>query len=472
MQTDYSTLDGLTKIVRAKRAWMKLYWSSALLIVLGMYSFVLIKAVLDYFAYEVVTTITVRNEIPARMPTIMICNVNSLLTPTAVAFAKQIYTKYDMPISNNYLNFTYGQQTFARILNNKANILLPRSMVMAASLNLALSNDFRKTLSLSMQDMLISCTFNSVECTSDDFTWYNLPYFGYCFQFQPNTSSGISQTGKFHGLKMELFVGQATLVEQLAQKNGLHLYIVNETETFNFFKDSVEVAAGKETTILLNKKRIRKMQKPYGECTYDLTSVDSYSSELYALTFQIYGHYRQSDCFNTCFQAASIRRLGCYSSFFPYLRNSSTPACLKGLELFDSLAFYTKFFIGEVAENCTGCPLECDSEFYSLTTSSLAYPTQIYAKMLANQSQIQSRFNNISPTYGQLKQSLASVNINYNQLGYTQIKEIQKVTILDLVTNIGSALGLFVGVSFLSLFEIVELLIRLVSFMFHRCFLT
>ena len=144
------------------------------------------------------------------------------------------------------------------------------------------------------------------------------------------------------------------------------------------------------------------------------------------------------------------------------MSNSSSPACLVGLDLYNSLAFFKDFFIEDVANKCSDCPLECESELYSLTSSALDYPTQIYAQMLANQSVITKRFSNKAPTYKQLKQSILSVNINYNQLGYTQIKEIQKMNIIELVTNFGGAMGLFLGLSFLSFFELVEIFVEVV----------
>ena len=181
------------------------------------------------------------------------------------------------------------------------------------------------------------------------------------------------------------------------------------------------------------------------------------------------------DCFNTCFQEYLIQNLGCYFTSFPYLSNSNKSACLIGLDMFNSLSLFTLFYIQDVATKCSDCPLECDSEFYSLTTSSLDYPTKIYADMLANQPQMLRRFNNKTPTYQQLKQSIVSLNINYNDLSYTQINELQKITLLDLITNIGGAMGLFLGLSFISLFEIAQLVVELIFFCnenysFKQCF--
>ena len=149
-------------------------------------------------------------------------------------------------------------------------------------------------------------------------------------------------------------------------------------------------------------------------------------------------------------------------SSFPFLINTTLPACLQGLQLFKSLSYFTEFFIQDVASKCYECPLECESESYSFTVSSLDYPTKIYAKMLANQTQVLSRFNNKEPTYEKLKQSIVSVNINYNGLSYTHIKEIQKITILDLIAKAGCTLNLALGLSFLSFYEIIDLVIQMI----------
>ena len=463
-----STFDAVAKVLRTHRIMMKLFWSVILVTLLASCSYVLINALINYFAYEIVTTITVRNEIPSKMPTILICNSNGLMTPTAIYFASQVYALYGVTKVNNYLGFTYNQIPYPRILNNKASFLLPRTMAMTAALNPTLSDQFRQMLGLTLQQMLISCTFNSMECTAENFDWTYDSYFGNCFQFNASGHEKISQSGKFNGLQVELFVGQSITPEQVAQNNGVHIFIFNETVTTNPFSDGIDAAAGKETTIFLDKKRIHKIQKPYGACTPGLTSANAYPTYLYRLTFQIYNQYRQKDCFNSCFQQYLIVTMGCYSATFPYLKNTTTPACLIGMDLFNSLSLFTSFFISDVATKCSDCPQECDSEFYTMTTASLDYPTQIYADMLSSQSQIQSRFNNLKPTYQQLKQSIASVNINYNALSFTQFKENQKVTVIDLISSIGGTMGLFLGLSFLSMFEITEIFVELLFLLVEK----
>ena len=461
------TFDGLSRVLFARRTFLKIAWSMALLTSLSSCAYVLTRGVLSYLAYDIVTTITVRSETPAKLPRIIVCNSNALTTDTGIAFATQVFAQYGITVYNNYIHYQNSGAPASQLIT-KGNILVPRTMVLSASRDPLLSDAFRQSLGLTMRDMLLSCTFNDAECTAENFDWLYDSYYGNCFQFNASANGPISQSGKFSGLSMELFAGETKAVQQMAMDSGVHVFIVNETVTINPFSQAAFGSAGKETSVFIDKQRVKKMETPYGECTPDLTDTDSYPSELYRLTFEIYATYRQSDCINTCFQQFIVKNLSCYSASFPYLKNATTPACLEGLNLFNSLSLYTLFYIEDVATKCLECPLECDSEYYMLTTSSLDYPTRIYAQMLAQQSQIQSRFNNRSPTYGQLKQSLASVNINYNQLAYTQIKEIQRISLLDLITNIGGTMGLFVGFSFISLFEIVELLIFLVYMILHR----
>ena len=200
---------------------------------------------------------------------------------------------------------------------------------------------------------------------------------------------------------------------------------------------------------------------PYGECTPDLTGPGSFDSELYRTTFAVYNNYRQKDCFNMCFQKNLIKTYGCYSLTFPYIKTTVKP-CVDGTLFFNSLTYFSTFFQGDVAATCSGdCPLECDSETYSVTTSSTDYPSAIYALMLGSQSVVQERFNNTMPSYDQLKKSMVSINLNYNELRFTQIEESQKTTIIDFVSNIGGTMGLFLGISFLSFFEIAEVLLEI-----------
>jgi hypothetical protein len=57
--------------------------------------------------------------------------------------------------------------------------------------------------------------------------------------------------------------------------------------------------------------------------------------------------------------------------------------------------------------------------------------------------------------------SFVVLNIAYDSLSYTEIREHSKMNFIALLGSIGGNLSLFLGVSVLSLFEIVEVLIEI-----------
>ena len=63
--------------------------------------------------------------------------------------------------------------------------------------------------------------------------------------------------------------------------------------------------------------------------------------------------------------------------------------------------------------------------------------------------------------YDSLKRNLVQIWVSYSELGYDRYVEIAKTEVIDLVSNIGGTLGLFLGMSFLSIAEILDILLQI-----------
>ncbi len=63
---------------------------------------------------------------------------------------------------------------------------------------------------------------------------------------------------------------------------------------------------------------------------------------------------------------------------------------------------------------------------------------------------------------------MTELRIYYESLKYISIRQIPKTKPFDLISNIGGIFGLFIGVSFVSLFEISELIIEGIFIFFER----
>jgi hypothetical protein len=88
-----------------------------------------------------------------------------------------------------------------------------------------------------------------------------------------------------------------------------------------------------------------------------------------------------------------------------------------------------------------------------------------YAKALyENNNFFKRELNN----YTDLKKNILALNIYYSEFKYTEIAELEKTSLIDLICNIGGTLGLFLGASLLSLVEIFEALLAIVSVGFEK----
>lgn len=125
---------------------------------------------------------------------------------------------------------------------------------------------------------------------------------------------------------------------------------------------------------------------------------------------------------------------------------------------------FQEFFNKNVYEVChPHCPLECNTITYGITTSFSKFPNLIYYNQLINRTLIRSKYPaDYILSYEDLQNSVVAFNVYYDDLKYTIISEVAKSSPTDLASNMGGLLGLFIGVSFLSFGELIEMALEIV----------
>ncbi len=155
--------------------------------------------------------------------------------------------------------------------------------------------------------------------------------------------------------------------------------------------------------------------------------------------------YRQRNCLELCFDLIYLQENPCnctntslgnlWRDCFIFKENSKKLNC--------TFQKRTQFYLNTLIEKCSEyCPLECDSVSYSVSSIST------------------------------FQQDKDIVYIYYGSLEYTSISQLPKIQPFDLVSNVGGILGLFIGMSFVSLFEIIEIFIELGFVFFNRRFIS
>jgi len=279
---------------------------------------------------------------------------------------------------------------------------------------------------------------NKIKCDSNDFH-FNQDNQGYTsFSFKNQTSYfGGSIFGFELKLNLEkILIDNGTIFDD---SDGVRIIIHNSSYDPAYYKgrssDGFNVAPGFNHLISIKRTFSYKLGLPYNNCLKDIKSIDSYDSDVFRYIIQSTNYsYRQTDCFNYC-MGRELYKLMNISNKIDHFANVLTEYESKKS---DSLKEYFELFKNGITSICgNDCPLECDSIEYETSLS--------FNKFITNNTD-----------------NIVSFILFYTSLDYTMIDQISKMDGYDLISNIGGNLGLFIGISFLSFAEFIELFIEII----------
>ena len=400
-----STTHGLPNIFRTERLFLKLMWFLFLLICSSFGIHFMITAVFNYLNYDVVVQIKQIKEIPIQFPT----------------------------ISFSFQDDFYG---------NKSNL----------------------------KDRLLYCKFSDFNCDLNDFEILNEKITGYNYI---KFNSGFNRTGHKIDIKNSKLAGSdngfsAVIFTGIAENSSmLPIYIHNYTYNPEITSvDPIFLSPGYEFFLKINRVFYYKKEYPYSDCLPKLNDPNDFDSFLYKhiVTNNSY-KYTQNNCYNLCLSQYLITKCNIlfsldYTWFLFQTQYKTYSKCIDEKK--------DDFFELNVTDFCgPQCPLECDSIQYNIDQEFLKFPSKSYANELITSSKLKSLFpENYTITYNDLKETLISIHIFYNDLSFMIISEDAKILPVDLVSTIGGLFGLFIGISFLSFGELFELLFEIIFIMF------
>jgi hypothetical protein len=204
-----------------------------------------------------------------------------------------------------------------------------------------------------------------------------------------------------------------------------------------------------------------------GNCQ-DLTK---FSSDIYDRIKKNDFSYRRANCLDLCTQRFIISNCSCFDPEKENLFQNYTP-CLTQTEQDCMFTGRKSYYGSNLFKKCRDeeCPIECTSSDYSIGISMSDYPSREYVEFLKTDPNITRKYieENETITFEKLRESLVCVKIYFKNFQYTKISESPVYTPIDLVSNIGGQLGLFIGISVLSTVEMIEILIEILFILFKK----
>lgn len=411
-----------------------------------------VNVIKHYFKYPVLIDIQLIHESPTYFPAVTICNLNPFNSKRAQSFMQSVYDKYNFSLDTNISNIEMNAIEYTN-----ARLDLFRLEVKYQNMN----QQQLQQIGFKLDEMLISCTFNQIRCNSSNFSWLYSYEYGNCYTFNLGDNGmnllEVHKGGIHNGLQLELYVADTDILNEFVYKTGIQLVVHNQS-TLPDLDDGIYVSTGFETNLLVDRTFSFKLDSPYSTCTKIVNGKAEIISKLYDKAEKYFNlkEYNQKLCIKLCFQNNTEQRCKCSDASLPVV-NGSLGICYTSVQIECLKDSKLDFYNQRVYDICEhDCPTECDSIKYTVISSSAVYPSQWYSSLLQTQYNFKQYLPN-NTNYEYMKASTLKVNVFYDDLVFTISNEEPAVKIQDELASIGGQLGLFIGISFLSVVEVIEI---------------
>lgn len=461
---NYSTTHGVSNISRADNKLVKLIWIVCLFSSSVYCFYTIVNIIVSYFSYEVIINIDVVDKAPVDFPAVSVCNLNPLDRRFSQTYIDQVLAKHNLSHVSDIEKIDINPNTVKYLI--KANILADKNLSKAEIRKFGFEIDF----------MLFRCFFNNIACNASDFIWLFDFDYGNCFTFNSGYDQKgnkvpirkINEPGSERSFKLELFLGDEFSQGIWMQQSGAKVIVHNQTVNPLVEAEGQELATNYQTDIGFTRSFLTKLESPYSQCVKNIFSPEGYKSEFFKATFTILNmtSYRQKSCIRLCLQRYIRQSCGCVDPKLPNIYNDTEYcASLSRLECVSK----SKISYLKNTDNCPECPMECNSVNYHLTISKSRYPTSYYTDYIRYQTGLVNRFPSTTVvTDNHIQKNIVLLNVFYDDLATSFIREIPKVTPDELFGTIGGNLGLFIGMSLLSFVEILEIFIEFLLIYFSK----
>ncbi|CAF0969119.1 unnamed protein product [Brachionus calyciflorus] len=441
-----STSHGIPNMIRSDKLALRLMWIFFTIVSTGLCSYMIVQSIMNYLRFETTSKIQIHSETSSIFPAVTICNMNYFTSEYSAEF-----------IGNLSLNISsYSYFDYDKYFTATQIIMINEELT---SESYKFGDSFEK--------LILHCKLLTIDCNKKEYwTYYYHQIYGNCYQINSDRENLIrlSRTGWFNSLSIILNISLADGLEDLYGSIGAIVMIHNQT-TSPLSAFAVAVAPGVETSIGISRQFKSSLPKPYSNCDGDTSNLNVFNSKLFQLIISKNISYNQKLCIDLCFQDLIIQECRCFYSGFPFFGDNSIKRCFNDTQ-YECLnsKFENDFKDSNIVKDICQpqCPLECNSMNYKIHYSFNDFLNE------KNNEDLNDFYNFTGPNRRQMKKDLVSLYFYYETLSYEEITEKESVDLVGLLSNIGGIAGLFLGISFLSLVEIIEIAFKILYFIIRR----
>ena len=502
----YTSAHGIGRLAESKTIFWRIFWSLVCMGAFGMFIYQGVGLLKQFFSKPVSTTVSVTFEKRLPFPAVTICNLNMIRNDAVPQEVKDVLKKnfdyswsetegsgegrrrrntagsgdYQSPRTDygysgdpyynddEYSDYYDDAQEYGSGYYNydeDDEEEFPDENLISAEQKIRIEVD-RLIGSLDETELydnghlfetfVRNCTWKGIDCKTGNLSkfWshqWNYKY-GNCFTF----NSGMDEDGKTlrilkatkpgpsQGLLLEINVEQEQYVGPLTVEAGIRVLLHGQGEMVFPFEEGFSVSPGLSTSVGIKKTQIIRLDRFKNKSC--LPEDELPVTNIYR-RYKNITTYSQQACLHSCLGLTQRIRCKCSENSFPSARkdapcdifDSKTSKCLRTVKY---------LFNNEKLSCLEDCRQPCKEEVIQKTISSSQWPSKAYKNYLISHHNYQNESDNF-----------LQLNVFFNELNYEQIEETFSYGTINLLADIGGQLGLWIGISVITVFELLELLV-------------
>lgn len=461
---------------------------------------------------------------PVRFPSVSLCNTDHLdlvtvnrleqllLVTSNISYGndtkfEEFKRSYDMFYESSYSFFPAYLEHLESYEKAKAHMLAAYSRLgLIANLGVELASQG----GIEMEDFIVECRFMGEKCdVKKSFIKFFDPYFFNCFTFDPSTILTAKTTrlqGAEYGLTIILFTGSAGQLTTkddfeyvipgmeeadgvLASGRGARVLVHSPGTAPRPSSSGFDAPPGFSVSLGVRARENVRIDKPWGNCSFgDVNSKWKYTLE---------------DCQNSCLQRNIMQKCNCIDNKISIPSNTKDlPFCLT-LPVFPpdclehppskeckaimnmwrdrmdcSKEVYENLTMKEPAamDNC-GCFPPCNDIIYEASYSLSTIPEQTeensafyaiinnFLDTLSEPKKKLLRALYLNKQDGRIRSYIGRINVFIADSNVVKTTEAPDYEAIRLISDIGGQLGLWIGISVMTLFEVMQLVCDICRFL-------
>ncbi|CAF1438327.1 unnamed protein product [Adineta ricciae] len=456
-----TSMHGVPGIARSESVQNRIFWTVAFLIFAGIMFFFVIQAILAYFQYPTQTSVSIVSDRQQYFPALTFCNAGALRYDTF----QQLLLNY-----TNSINLTSPTSTSA-FSSNQANII---KIYLPILLNQGVSLD---PYMFSLDALMMDCQFGQARCSAEDFISFYSSAYGRCYTFNAKTKNNSLyynyMSSDVTTLTLRLYLYDHLYVSYLTEGVGMTAMVHDNKQLPLIERAGMTLAPGFKHQMTFTKKTVYSLPSPYSSCTNEIPLAmkimfDQYEGADYS--------YSEDICYILCAQAYIYEQCGCV---FPGQWNArsivlpgsnqiivaplcnSTDSCFAiAMNNFDATPSIQEKY-------CSGCSQQCSITNFIVKSSIMTTPPEWIIgdiKAFVENSSLPLASDWSTNWREHIHASYVSLAVSGESTLVENYTEVATLGFVDVISNVGGQTGLWIGISFLSLVEVLEMLYRLVRY--------